>query len=414
MYEKRLSGSGLPEQQATTLQSQRYGKRGMNVTGIRCNRLLVLPLLFGLLLALYPAAPKMQAAGAPAEPVTHAKASALIDVESGRILYSHNGDDKMLIASLTKIMTAIVAIEQGELSDMVKVSKRAFGKEGSSIYLKLGEEMSLHNMLYGLMLRSGNDAATAIAEHVGGSEEGFVVLMNEKAQWLGLGNTHFTNPHGLDNLEHYSTANDLAKLTAYALRNPKFREIVKTRMKQVSDRDYSWRNKNKMLFLYEGADGVKTGYTKQAFRTLVSSATRGGQQLAAVTLNDGNDWVDHAAMLDWGFEHYPLRKLVGSGQRIQGYPFEVVRTFRYPLTDEEYSAIRTKLIVQAEGSTEYELGARGGLELFLGEDKIATVAVRDAALQHAQEHATPSLAHTSGRTRTWRQSVQLVIRSLFG
>lgn len=384
----------------------------MNVTGIRCNRLLVLPLLIGLLL--HPAALRAEVAGIPAEPITHAKAAALIDVESGRILYSHNGDDSMLIASLTKIMTAIVAIEQGELSDMVKVSKRAFGKEGSSIYLKLGEEMSLHNMLYGLMLRSGNDAATAIAEHVGGSEEGFVILMNEKAQWLGLDQTHFTNPHGLDHQNHYSSANDLAKLTAYALRNPAFREIVKTRMKQVGERDYSWRNKNKMLYLYEGADGVKTGYTKQAFRTLVSSATRGGQQLAAVTLNDGNDWADHAAMLDWGFEHYPLRELVGSGQRIQGYPFEIVRTFRYPLTEEERDRVRTKLIVLPKGSTDYALGARGGLELFLGEDKIGTIAVREAALQHSPERAASSVAQAGGQSRTWRQSLQLVIRSLFG
>lgn len=168
----------------------------------------------------------------PSKLYTNAKASALIDVESGRVLYSSDGDTPMRIASLTKIMTAIVAIDHGKLTDMVKTSKRAVGKEGSSIYLQLGEEMSLHHMLYGLMLRSGNDAATAIAEHVGGSEEGFVHLMNEKATFLGLKHTQFKNPHGLDDDEHYSTANDLAKLTAYALKNDVFAEIVSTRVKK--------------------------------------------------------------------------------------------------------------------------------------------------------------------------------------
>lgn len=211
---------------------------------------------------------------AAAEPVqdqgsvsTHAKAAALIDVESGRILYSSHGDEPMLIASLTKIMTAIVAIEYGDLNSKVKVGKKAFAKEGSSLFLRLGEEMTLQNMLYGLMLRSGNDAATAIAEHVGGSEEGFVHLMNAKAEELSLKHTHFANPHGLDAEGHYSSANDLAVLTAYALHNPVFKEIVKTQVKTADNPyekwEYKWSNKNKMLRLYEGADGVKTGYTKK-------------------------------------------------------------------------------------------------------------------------------------------------------
>ena len=221
--------------------------------------------------------PSITVSAAPSAIYTHAKGVALIDVESGGF-YNSNGDKPMKIASLTKIMTAIVAIEHGKLSDMVKTSVRAAGREGSSIYLKKGEEMSLQNLLYGLMLRSGNDAATAIAEHVGGSEEGFVHMMNEKAQMLGLTNTQFMNPHGLDVEGHYSTANDLAKLTAYALKNPIFKTIVKTKVKTApnpNDKwDYSWKNKNRMLTMYEGADGVKTGYTKQALRCLVSSATR--------------------------------------------------------------------------------------------------------------------------------------------
>lgn len=173
-------------------------------------------------------------------PSTHAQAFALIDVTSGRILYSSHGDQELPIASLTKIMTAIVAIEHGKLDEMVTVGRNAFAKEGSSLYLQLGEEMSLRNMLYGLMLRSGNDAATAIAEHIGGSEEGFAHLMNEKARLIGLEHTHFQNPHGLDAKDHYSSANDLAKLTAYALHNPDFKEIVSTRSKKAPNPNDPW------------------------------------------------------------------------------------------------------------------------------------------------------------------------------
>lgn len=277
---------------------------------------------------------------------TDAEAAALIDVSSGRILYSNNGDKPLRIASLTKIMTAIVAIEAGSLSDKVKVSLKAYGVEGSSIYLRVGEEMNLHHMLYGLMLRSGNDAATAIAEHVGGSLEGFVMMMNDKAEQLGMSHTHYENPHGLDAKEHYSSANDMAILTAYALQNPVFRDIVKTPSISVPNSyekwDHRWRNKNKMLYLYEGADGVKTGYTKLSNRTLVSSATRGGQQLAAVTLNDGNDWADHARLLDFGFRHYPMQVIQPSGQPLKGTTFISPTTFTYPLREDEKLNIDVK------------------------------------------------------------------------
>ncbi|WP_408638289.1 D-alanyl-D-alanine carboxypeptidase family protein [Paenibacillus glufosinatiresistens] len=334
---------------------------------------------------------------------TQARAAALIDVESGRILYSHNGDEPMLIASLTKIMTAIVAIENGKLDSVVKVGKNAYAKEGSSIYLRQGEEMTLETMLYGLMLRSGNDAATAIAEHVGGSEEGFVHLMNAKAELLGLKHTHFANPHGLDAEGHYSTANDLAVLTAYALHNPVFKEIVKTRVKTADNPnepwDYKWSNKNKMLRLYEGADGVKTGYTKKALRCLVSSATRSGQQLVAVTLNDGNDWNDHMAMLDFGFSQYPLKRIVERGDRVEGYALAAGTGFAYPLKAGEAEKLKTQLVlesgagkrakVQAEGSAasgtasaqgtsaDTAFGLRGRLVLTLGGREIGRVPVYD-------------------------------------
>ncbi|XEC92795.1 D-alanyl-D-alanine carboxypeptidase family protein [Paenibacillus tarimensis] len=346
---------------------------------IRCSLVaLVLTLIIGLASLPHTAYAK------PGPVSTNAYAAALIDVESGRILYNHRGDERTKIASLTKIMTAIVAIEQGELSDSVKVGTNAAGKEGSSIYLKAGEEMSLQNMLYGLMLRSGNDAATAIAEHVGGSEQGFVHLMNEKAEWLGLDNTHFMNPHGLDHRDHYSSANDLAKLTAYALKNVVFQEIVKTKFKSApnpnEEWDYSWLNKNKMLSMYEGADGVKTGYTKLASRCLVSSATRNGQQLAAVTLNDGDDWADHRNLLDWGFKHYPLQDMVRYGQQLSGYPFTAGRSFRYPLADGEKEQLSTKLVLTDASSPAYALGERGGLEIYLGKEKIVTLPVHELSV----------------------------------
>lgn len=313
----------------------------------------------------------------PGTPVNHAQAAALIDVESGRLLYSKQGDNILPIASLTKIMTAIVAIEHGDLTKKVKVSKRAYAKEGSSIYLQLGEEMTLENMLYGLMLRSGNDAATAIAEHVGGSEEGFVYLMNSKAEMIGLKNTHFTNPHGLDHKQHYSTANDLAKLTAYALHNNKFKEIVKTPLRKAPNPndpwDYSWSNKNKMLRLYEGADGVKTGFTKIARRCLVSSATRNGQQLVAVTLNDGDDWNDHAKLLDYGFAHFPLQTLISSNERVDESGMVAGRTFKYPLAKDEQKLIERKLQLEETAGLENHLGPQGTLIYTLNKETIGKV-----------------------------------------
>jgi len=310
---------------------------------------------------------------------THAQSSALIDVQSGRILFSEKGDTQRRIASLTKVMTAIVAIEYGDLSDQVKVSKRAAGREGSSIYLKLNEEMSLSNLLYGLMLRSGNDAAVAIAEHVGGSEAGFVFLMNKMAQTLGMKNTQFRNPHGLDEEGHYSSANDMAMLTAYALKNKIFAEIVKTKEKQAPNPyekwNYSWRNKNKMLYMYDGADGVKTGYTKKALRCLISSATRNEQQLVAVTLNDGNDWIDHREMLNFGFKHFPHSVLATKQDAIVGTSYVYGQQFRYPLEAGELSKITAELEEVRTDSVHYALGERGRMNFYLNGKSIGGIPV---------------------------------------
>ncbi|MEO3945240.1 D-alanyl-D-alanine carboxypeptidase family protein [Gorillibacterium sp. CAU 1737] len=322
------------------------------------------------------------AAGSKKPPAldTQAETAALIDVTSGRLLYSKQGDKRMRIASTTKIMTAILAVEYGHLSDKVTVTSNASGKEGSSIYLKAGEEMSLNDLLYGLMLRSGNDAATAIAEHVGGSQEGFVYLMNQKAEELGMVGSHFANPSGLDAEDHYSTAHDMAKLAAYALKNPLFREIVKTKSKRISREDEPWdtvwTNKNKMLSLYPGSDGVKTGFTKLSRRCLVSSATRNGQQLAAVTLNDGNDWADHSRMLDYGFVNYPLEVVVQAGEKV-GEGFAASEEFAYPLTKGEAADIRRTLQPAAVKSLEYRLGKRGDLVLHLNGERIGQVSLKE-------------------------------------
>jgi len=362
-------------------------------------------------------------AAAKAEPPpisSHAAASSVIDVASGRIVFQERGDEQLRIASLTKVMTAIVAIEQGTLTDTVKVSAKAYGKEGSSIYLHLGEEMTLHNMLYGLMLRSGNDAATAIAEHVGGSVEGFVYLMNEKARSLGMKNSSFKNPHGLDEEGHYSSANDMAVLTAYALKNKTFREIVKTKVKSApnpnEEWDYRWVNKNKMLNMYEGADGVKTGYTTLARRTLISSATRNGQQFAVVTLNDGDDWNDHKRLLDYAFGHYPSTTIVRSGERVQSPNLVVARSFDYPLAEGEIGDLRKKIVVEEPSSTDYRLGVRGKLELYLKGERIASLPLfEDGSPRYkVQEQTTFRHANLEQRTqKSFADIFRSLLRALF-
>ncbi|MBP1155213.1 MULTISPECIES: D-alanyl-D-alanine carboxypeptidase family protein [unclassified Paenibacillus] len=354
---------------------------------------------------------------------TSAEGAALIDVASGRLLYSVKGDKRMRIASLTKIMTAIVAIEHGKLTDMAKVSKNAFGTEGSSIYLKLDEEMNLKDLLYGLMLRSGNDAAMTIAEHVGGSVEGFAYLMNQKAQMLGMTDSSFKNPSGLDADGHYSTANDMAKLTAYALKNPVFQEVVKTKVKKVPNPheswDYSWVNKNKMLSLYDGADGVKTGYTKLAKRCLVSSATRDGQQLAVVTLNDPNDWIDHARLLDYGFKHYPLVSLIHSGDAVLGTDFAAGGSFSYPAEEAERGKFSRQMIMNDASSTAYRLGEAGRLQFQLDGKPIGSVPLyaKDSPRLQLSDRSSFSFTETEvlngARTGEWLYILQALTRVLF-
>ncbi len=237
-----------------------------------------------------------------------ARAAVVMDVVSGRVLYGKNMDERLPMASTTKIMTAITAIENGNINDIVIASLKAQNTGGSSIYLQAGERLSLEDLLYGLMLQSGNDAAVAIAEHVGGSTEGFALMMNQKAVEIGAYNTNFVNPHGLDDVHHYTTAGDLAKIASYGLRNQVFARIVSTKQKKIPwwGRDYSrvLKNKNKLLWQMEGGDGVKTGYTRRAGRCLVASATRNGWQLVSVVLNCGTMWQESVSLLEYAFNAY--------------------------------------------------------------------------------------------------------------
>ena len=241
-----------------------------------------------------------------------AEKAVLLDAVSGRVLYEKNPDQRSLIASTTKIMTALVVCEQCNVLDRMRVPREAVGIEGSSMYLQEGEILTLQELLYGLMLSSGNDAAVALAIYCGGTVEGFAEMMNDKARVLGLKGTHFENPHGLDSPGHYSTARDLAVLAAYAMENPVFYKTVSAKTVTLGQR--CLRNHNKLLWQVEGADGVKTGFTKAAGRILVSSATREGRRLVAVTIHDPNDWLDHAALLEEGFSRYRVRRIVSKGE----------------------------------------------------------------------------------------------------
>lgn len=277
-----------------------------------------------------------------------AKSAILIEQESGRILFEKDAYTKRRIASITKIMTAILAVESGKLDDKVKISSKSVDIEGSSIYLKEGEIITLEDLVYGLMLRSGNDAAIAIANHVGGSVEGFVYMMNEKAKAIGMKDTVFSNPHGLDDSEnHYSTAYDMALLMKYAMKDETFQKISSTEKYKTKKSDGEswgrlWKNKNKLVTgLYEYSTGGKTGYTKRANRTLVSTASKNDMDLIAVTLDAPDDWNDHIALFESAFDTYQKMKLIDKGKyKHVTHDFYrnkliVKHPVYYPLTEEE-------------------------------------------------------------------------------
>lgn len=282
-----------------------------------------------------------------------ARSAAVMDCVSGRFLLAQKSSEKSLIASTTKIMTALLICERCNVLDQMQIPKQAVGIEGSSMYLREGERLTLQELLYGLMLSSGNDAAVALALYCSGGIREFADLMNDKARSLGMNHTHFENPNGLDSKNHYSTAQDLAILAAYAMENPIFQKTVSTKTITVGNRVL--RNHNKLLWLYPEADGVKTGFTKAAGRILVSSAVRQGRRLVAVTIHDPNDWADHAAMLNQGFQGFRLQRIVTAGECVgyreiaSGEPARVsvlaAESFSYSLAAQE----RPQLLLPGSG-----------------------------------------------------------------
>lgn len=237
-----------------------------------------------------------------AAPVTGAQAMIMIHGPSGRVLASHNADRRLPMASTTKIMTALLALERCAMDDEVEIKGEWTRVEGSSMYLRAGEICTVRDLLHGLMLASGNDAALALAAYCAGDTESFVALMNGKAAELGMKDTAFKNPHGLPAEGHYSTAADMARLMAAAMENEDFRAVVSSRY--YNREGHSYKNHNKLLWQCEGTTGGKTGYTRAAGRCLVSSCQRDGLELICVTLNDRSDWADHAALYDWGFANF--------------------------------------------------------------------------------------------------------------
>ena len=295
------------------------------------------------------------------EPELSASCAILVDAGSGRVLMEKNADEERAIASITKLMTALVAAEStSDLDRIVTIQREWTLAEGSSMYLQEGEKLTLRELLYGLLLLSGNDAALAIAGFCAGDAETFVEWMNLRAQELGMEHTHFVNPNGLPAEGHYSSAADMAKLAIVVMERPDLAEIVGTKSITLAGRTMT--NHNKLLWRYEGCVGMKTGYTDAAGRTLVSCAERDGQRLIAVTLNAPNDWADHAAMFDYGFSQWPsillasagrdFRTLPVTGSLVRFVPVQLERDVHYPLAADERVTAKIDLPDQVEAPVE--------------------------------------------------------------
>lgn len=278
------------------------------------------------------------------------KNAILIDQDSGRVLYSKNINEKRLIASTTKIMTSIIAIESGKLDDIVTINDSINKSYGSGIYIKEGEKMTLRELVYGLLLRSGNDAALAIEDYLGGHDS-FITKMNVKAKELHMNNTFFENCNGLDESgeENYSTVYDLALLMKYANNNYDFREINGTKKIEVETNMnyYSWTNKNKLLFSYKYATGGKTGYTKKSKRILVTSATKNDVNLICVTFVDKDDYNTHKKLYEYGFNTYKRYLIINKNNlKVKGYKNAYIKTnYYYLLKQGEYKNINTKVVI---------------------------------------------------------------------
>lgn len=270
------------------------------------------------------------------------ESAVLMEQDTKRVLVSKNMNKKKLIASTTKIMTGIIAVESGKLNKTVTVTDKVLESYGSNIYLSIGEKMKLKDMVYGLMMQSGNDAALMIADYLGG-EEKFVKMMNKKAKQIGMKNTTFFNPHGLDEkTKNYSTAYDMALLMRYANSDPAFRKITgcKKHTVKTGEKTYVWTNKNKLLYTYKYTTGGKTGYTDKARRTLVTSASNGNLDLIAVTLNDPNDFKNHKELYEYAFKNYSMEKIFDRNKiNLPNKKIYAKDDYYYPITKEEKDLI---------------------------------------------------------------------------
>lgn len=316
-------------------------------------------------------------------------AAVVLETGTNRVLFESNPNAQMPMASTTKIMTALVALEYGNLDDKVVIPREAVGIEGSSIYLKEGEVLSLEQLLYGLMLSSGNDVAVAVACHVGGSVEGFVDMMNTKAMEIGAENTRFTNPNGLHDDNHYTTAYDLALITSCALKNPEFQKICSTQYKEIPGPEGTPRtlkNKNKLLWQYEGGNGVKTGYTKAAGKCLVASAKREDMQVVCVVLNSSSMFIQSMALMDEAFECFDNVPVLSEGEPLGTIPVEGANVdsvticmdeeIRLPLTKEEENEINVRVSMVPKLKAPVEAGLPlGRLEVFIGETKVMEMGI---------------------------------------
>lgn len=321
------------------------------------------------------------AAAAEPQPAVSAGCGVVLDADTGELLWSRHPDTPGLIASTTKIMTAYLACRAGELERVVSVPAEAVGVEGSSLYLRAGERLTREELLLGTMLQSGNDAALALAIDTAGSEAAFVARMNAAACALGLQNTHYANPHGLDSEGNYSSARDLALLTARALEDPDFRRVAATRSAVVAG-DRVLTNHNKLLWRCPGCIGVKTGYTRAAGRLLVSAAEREGRTLICVTINDPDDWKDHMALLDWAFGQYELRSVAAVGRPLMTAPGGSPLLAQAELTLRLRPGEEPRLVFQPGFSSDLLPGADAGtVRVYLHGKQIAEIPVTWADAQ---------------------------------
>lgn len=303
---------------------------------------------------------------------TSAESAILMDIDSNRILYADNIHDVRSVASISKVMTAVVAIESGKMDDVVVINDSIKKAYGSGIYIQVGEEMTLRDLVYGLMLRSGNDAAYAIADYVGKDE--FVNMMNHKAQEIGMKNTTFNNPCGLDEEEgNYSTAYDMALLTSYAMKLDEYKKITATKIYKLktNKNNYLWINKHKLIGTDEYVNGGKTGFTKKAKRTLITTGSKDNLNLVAVTLNDGNDFKDHISLLNYGFDNYTNYKLANKGQ-LNLYDDIYYGVYKLSLKDDVYYPLK----IDDEVLLKYELndvpteGITGALVVIVNDKEV--------------------------------------------